>query len=153
MHLFNREAHVERFTAKKAFQHYIEGSGDPVRAPFDQLNTAGVLPTDFQEVRDSIILGPGGYSIDGRLTYTESGENFAVFGDVTLRLQGTLQVQEGGWKFRGTLKAFDDLYDFNPSTHRSFMGELSTAVGRYTPGTPYWIEIRGSRRIYSGGGR
>lgn len=140
-------------TATRAFSHYIGGSGTPLQAPFSQLNTDPVLPSDFSAVRDSILLGPGEYAIDGRLAYTTRGANADIFGDVTLRLQGTLTVEQTGYKFRGNLKAFDDFYDFNPSTHRGFVGEFATAVGRATPGSPYWIEIRGSRRIYAGGAR
>jgi hypothetical protein len=132
--------------------HYLEGGGDPLQIPFGQLDTDGLMPTDFGAFRDAIGQGTGVYSIDGRLVYTERGDNFFIVGDVTLRLQGTLTIQDGGWKFSGSVKAFDDYYDFNPSIHRSFIGELTTAVGNVAPGKPYWIEIRGSRRIYAGGG-
>ena len=55
------------------------------------------------------------------------------------------------FNFRGTLKAFDDVFDFNPSTHRSVLGEAATAVGRAIPGTPFTIEIRGDKSLIDTG--
>jgi hypothetical protein len=49
------------------------------------------------------------------------------------------------------LKCFDDIYDFNKSTHRGIIGELLTAIGRNYNGTTYDIEIRGSKSISGGG--
>jgi hypothetical protein len=89
--------------------------------------------------------------IDNDLPYKETGDNAHLVGNVTLRLQGTLTITEKGYEFRGTLKAWDDPYDFNRSTHRPFIDELKTLFGSLLPGKGFDIEIRGSRRLYAAG--
>ena len=69
-------------------------------------------------------------------------------GNITLRLQGEFKVKPcHEWEFNGTLKSYDDVYDFNASKHRALLGELLTAFGRSTPGTPFDIQIRGAKQI------
>ena len=73
-------------------------------------------------------------------------------GDVSLKLEGRLVIKAGGdWTFTGTMKCFDDLYDFNRSTHRSLAGEILTALGRNTDGKVFWIEIRGAKNVSESG--
>jgi hypothetical protein len=49
------------------------------------------------------------------------------------------------------LKSYDDLYDFNASTHRGIIGETLTKIGASTSGKPYWIEIRGPKEAKQNG--
>ena len=55
------------------------------------------------------------------------------------------------WSFDGTFKSFDDYYDFNKSTHRGWLAEILTALGRNTPGKSHWIEIRGEKPVKENG--
>lgn len=65
-----------------------------------------------------------------------------------MRLQGNLEIKSSGkYQFNGRLKSYDDIYDFNKSPHRSFIGELLTFLGSKTKGTPFYIQIRGERKI------
>lgn len=73
-------------------------------------------------------------------------------GNVSLKLEGTLEIKtDCTWTFAGTLKCFDDLYDFNASTHRSAIGEWLTSIGRETKGKPFYVEIRGEKAITESG--
>ncbi|MBN0273741.1 lipid II-degrading bacteriocin, partial [Pseudomonas aeruginosa] len=55
----------------------------------------------------------------------------------------------GQWSFRGEIRAYDDLYDFNPSNHRTETAEGMTRLGRevgqkFKDTTPYPIGIPGA---------
>jgi hypothetical protein len=139
-------------SAKEAFEHYKGGSGTPKRISFDQVDTSGVSAKDFKAIKD-LLTGkqPGTASVDGKLVLTTSGDNFLMLGNITLRLQGSLSITEKDWSFNGSLKSYDDMYDFNASSHRSVIGELLTTFGRNTEGTPFPIEIRGDKPMVDSG--
>src|SRR5690606_31623943 len=141
-------------TRQSAFDHYKEGSGTPLRIDFADVDTSEVKASSFGKVRSLIADGPTGINqIDDRLAYSTTGEHRYILGNITLRLQGALSLTESGYKFSGTLKAWDDTYDFNRSSHRGLLGEILTTGGRKTPGVPYDIEIRGSKAITEEGSR
>jgi hypothetical protein len=120
---------------------------------FDEIDTSGVRPSQFGQVQAELGRGPRDavLSIDDRLAFSTSGDQALFLGDITLRLQGELAIRsEGTFDFTGTLKSFDDFYDFNRA-NRGFIGEFLTWIGRGTPGTPYWIEIRGAKPIAESG--
>lgn len=150
-------------TAVEASEHYRHGPDDPsnpdlrtpLRISFDDIDTSSVRPSSFPQMVALLSqCEKGEYRIkwrsgDDNLAFSVSNGDTALFlGDVSLKLEGTLKVnQSGDWRFSGTLKCFDDFYDFNPSTHRGLVGETLTAIGRSLFGKPYWIEIRGSKQI------
>jgi Colicin M len=120
---------------------------------FDDIDTRSVRPSQFQQVQDELSRGVRDtvLSIDDRLTFSTSGDQGLFLGDITLRLQGQLSIRGGEtFDFTGTLKSFDDKYDFNRA-NRGLIGEFLTWIGRETPGTPYWIEIRGAKPITESG--
>jgi len=136
-----------------AFEHYRSGDGTPLRMSFDDIDTSRVRPSQFPQVRTQLGRAPrdAALSIDDRLVFATSGDQALFLGDITLRLQGQLATRNGGtFEFSGTLKSFDDFYDFNKA-NRGFIGEFLTWIGRGTPGTPYWIEIRGAKPISESG--
>ncbi|MCG8470039.1 MAG: lipid II-degrading bacteriocin, partial [Gemmatimonadetes bacterium] len=123
--------------AAQALAHFVGGSGAPLTMSFLTVNTSSVRARDFPDV-DAIIGmgGQGTFEIDDRTTLSVPGSQGLVLGNITLSVQGTLTVgceKLCEFNFRGTLKAFDDVFDFNPSTHRSVLGEAATAVGRAIP--------------------
>ena len=71
-----------------------------------------------------------------------------LLGNITLKIEGELTINESGESdFEGVLKSFDDVYDFNASTHRGIIGEVLTLFGRKSEGEPYHIKIRGEKEI------
>lgn len=139
-------------TTLNGLTHYIAGSGTPLDLQFSEINTPNVNATYFPQVQDLLNSGQSGqYIIDTRMPYTTSN-TFEILGNITLRLQGTLTIDESGsWSFNGTLKSFNDVYDFNWSTHRIWWAELLTRAGGLLPGKPYDIDINGAKPLAAGG--
>jgi len=138
---------------REAFQHYREGSGLTLKAPFSQLDV-DVGAEYFKGFRTALAgAEPGNsYAINTVAPFATKGYEAAIFGHVTLRLQGELSVGMGGWwSFDGRISALNDIYDFNPSTHRTLMGEASTWVGSQFKGKPYEIQFIGSKPVYNNG--
>lgn len=83
---------------------------------------------------------------------TSGLNNRAFLLNVTLELNGQLHVSEGGeYSFQGNLSARPDLYDMNPSDHRSTVAEASVTTGRVlgnlVGAKDYRVYITGSRRV------
>lgn len=143
-----------KVTTQSAFEHYEGGSGTALRVNFNDVDTSGVKPSDFNDVKDLISDGQNGlHPINDRMAYSTVGDHKLLLGNITLRLQGNLTLTDGGFGFSGTLKSYDDKYDFNQSTHRGIIGELLTSAGRSTPGAPFPVEIRGAKAIEEHGSR
>ena len=148
-----QDSPVDDLGVGDAFTHYLDGSGRTLKAPFSQLG-ANVGPEYFGGFNDT--LGgafPGeSYHVSANAPFATQGAAAAVFGHVTLHLEGDLAVGSSGWwSFEGKVSALNDIYDFNPASHRSFIGELSTWVGRQFNGTPYEIQFVGYRPVYVNG--
>lgn len=140
-------------TSVGALAHYFGGSGAALSMDFNEINTSRVRVSRFPQVQTELKKGCGSRTtqIDSTSAYSTSGDAAATVGNITLRLQGTLKICGCNWSFEGNLKSFDDLYDFNRSTHRTMPGELSTAIGNIMPGKAYNIRISGEKQIISGG--
>jgi len=90
--------------------------------------------------------------IDDQIRFQTKNDQSLFLGVISLRLQGTLTMyNDCTWSFGGSLKAFDDPFDFNWSTHRSLSAEILTRLGSLLPGKRYLIEIRGSKLILQSG--
>jgi hypothetical protein len=143
--------HCDNPSPVGAFAHYKLGSGKPLTYDFNRINTEGVRPSSFSDVKAAMSSGkPGAVTVDAKLAYQVPGAAGLTLGSITLRAQGTVTtycVDSCVSSFEGTLKAYDDTYDFDKSTHRSQTGEALTTVGRKAGGTPYQIEIKGERTI------
>ena len=134
-----------------ALAHYIGGSGDPLRMSFNEIDTSGVTPSQFPDVKAKL---PSKISVckdekisfgNAKMGFQTSGDQWLYLGRIVLKLQGTLTIKCGcSWEFHGTLKAFDDLYDFDKG-NRTWLAETATTIGRMFPGKPFYIEIRGSK--------
>lgn len=147
------EAAFQNIDSTLAFSHYRGGSGRSLRISFLHIDTSSVRPSQFPAIKKYI--APGKSCLNqtiqienATLPFTTSGDQFYFLGNITLKLEGTLITREDcSWEFKGTLKAFDDLYDFNPSNHRGTFGEILTRLGARSPGTKYYIQIRGEKLI------
>ena len=136
-------------SSAEALAHYRGGTGTALDMDFSEIPTALVLPTDFPAVKAATNSAcfDGTMKIDDRTSFA-SLMKWLTVGNITLRLQGTLMTKcDCSWSFSGYLKSFDDIYDFNASTHRYILGETLTAIGRNIPGKPYDIRIRGAKSI------
>jgi RHS repeat-associated protein len=156
-------------SSKEGYDHYMRGSDDPkdsrMRTPifmlFDDVDTSSVRPTDFSNVRKIIESckkgeccgSPQRTTVDDKISFTTSGDQYLLLGDITLRLQGEIEIDPCTccWNFQGTLKSFDDLYDFNKSTHRKLWAEIITILGGIVKGKPYWFNIRGWKILQNSG--
>jgi hypothetical protein len=149
-------------SSKEALLHFKNGKippknpkyRKPLKMTFSEINTDSVKVGQFPQVKVKLSkCEPGTYQIkwsnsNDNLPFSTSGDQALFLGNISLKLTGTLIIKaDKSWSFNGTLKSFDDLYDFNKSTHRGFIGECLTAMGRNTKGKPFWIEIRGSKKI------
>ncbi|MNJ69465.1 Colicin-M [compost metagenome] len=77
-----------------------------------------------------------------------------TLGNITLRAVGTAVVdKEGNWSFSGAIRAFDDVYDANPSTHRDWLGEKATGFLSKVLQSTYAIKIPGEIPITASGKR
>src|SRR5690606_4622127 len=127
-----------------ALAHFVGRSGKSLTYDFDRVETSSVSPEQFTDVRAALARGQSGTSqIDSKLPFaTES----LALGTITLRLEGELTTScDGGgcdWTFSGTLGAYDDLYDFNRSTHRTKTGEGLTNFGRTMRAGPIRLRSR-----------
>jgi hypothetical protein len=85
-------------------------------------------------------------------TGSNSWHTEAWLGNITLKIEGTVTKNENGTlSFNGGARAYNDVYDANPSTFRDAVGENSTrvlaAVEKYLNAQPYEIAIKGTNVI------
>ncbi|MCI8209018.1 hypothetical protein AUC61_05655 [Pseudomonas sp. S25] len=152
----NRQLSGDYLTAIHALTHAMFGSGEPMDFPLNRTGISVDLSSK-QAFMDAVRQAPVGNStIDQRVshnTYDDSYSTGGALGYITLRAQGELQKsQSGAWILNnGTLKAFDDLFDANSSTHRSGMAELGTAMLRPLIREPFTIRLPGEISVSASG--
>jgi RHS repeat-associated protein len=143
-------------TAAEGYSHYCNGNGATMTLSMAEVGV-NVSAGSFPGVR-----GAGKpcmdatYNINDSRAYTTQGDIWWVLGDVTLRLQGILNTRcDCSFTFAGNMTIDDDRYNFNPSIHRSFLGESATTLGRWggkvCGSTPYTIKFTGSQPINQSG--
>ena len=78
------------------------------------------------------------------VSYKVPGNQYETLGNITMKIEGTLERLNSGWDFTGEVQAFDDFYDFNSDWSRP-KRQILTAAARYDhgPGVPYWLQPRG----------
>jgi hypothetical protein len=132
-----------------ALAHSLYGGGKSMTFPLgniglklDVRNVPSVM-TAIQNARPV-----GTTSIDVSFPYDtakDSSSAWLTLGNITLRVVGKVEKNSSGsWTFKGEVRAFNDRYDANPSTHRSWLGEKLTALLGKFPLTPYEVVISGS---------
>ena len=139
-----------------ALYHYMYGNGRPLTIQMkdirlDNLENHQDMP-DFKVIAKALRhdreteleLAPRSISLP-----VSNLPDKASLGTVTIQLTGTVRLTSPRhWVFQGTIMSPNgDRYDFNPSTHRTDIGEWSTWVGSQIPGIPYPINIEGEQYV------
>ncbi|NER61945.1 lipid II-degrading bacteriocin [Pseudomonas sp. MAFF212428] len=138
-----------------ALAHSISGKGEPVIFPVGSIGLNVKLPS-VRPFMDAVnAKGKGVHKIDVKFTHDvrkDSLQSGWALGNITLRVVGNVKVAEdGAWIFDGELRAYDDLYDANASTHRDWIGESATSFLRSVMQTPYTIKMPGVISVKAGG--
>ena len=131
------------------FAHYISKSGTPARTSLQEISIPTPNWRQIPQLREVLneSCTKAVKHIDTRFPSGTSGLDKLGIGTFTLRLVGDHSSNGSTWAFRGYLKAFQDTYDFNPSTNRSVAAEVSTRVGGLFPGRSFQIKIEGQRGV------
>ncbi|MGB9088410.1 MAG: lipid II-degrading bacteriocin [Pseudomonas farsensis] len=142
-------------TAIHALAHSMYGNGKPVTFPIGNVGLKVNL-NEVSKFTDSLAsYGEGTHHVDVNFAYDVRKDNFSsgwTLGNITLRAVGVVMVDDGGnWSFQGVIRAFDDLYDADPSTHRDWLGEKATGFLSEVMSTPYVITIPGEIPIQASG--
>jgi len=133
--------------------HYLGASAAPRRVNFSEIDTSSVRAADFSAVTAELQKPAQNKDVRIRATlpWSTSGARGLLIGNFRLLLKGIFtHYDDCRWSFDGSLRAFDDRYDFNPAS-RPLIAETLTTLGRKSSGKSYSLEIRGVRRFTESG--
>lgn len=144
-------------TPVAAFGHFLYGNGVSAEANINSLglNLSGTSIPMLESAFVSAPVGRTAIALD-KVPYNTSADSWMTaswLGNITLKIEGTIIKQENGrLSFHGGARAYNDVYDANPSTFRSAVGENATsvlaAVERYLNAKPYEISLQGTNLIF-----
>jgi len=123
--------------------HYFFGGGSDYFLPADEISSelSSVDLTTFPGFQQLLIQNKGErtsiYYLGTKIV-TSLGLNSLGLGVFTVWAEGTVKIDCCDWSFTGILQVHDR-YNFNRSTHRSWINEFSTTIGRQLPGTSFNI--------------
>ncbi len=142
-------------TAIHAFAHSIFGKGEAVTYPIEKIGM-NIDVNGLQAFKDTVKnSGVGSTPVDFRFTRDTMMDGVVpglTLGNITLRTVGVITKNaNGSWTFDGVVRAFDDIYDANPSTHRSLTGEALTSFLSQLSRQSYTVEIPGEIPISTSG--
>ena len=142
---------VTSLTRKSALKRYKDGGGN-VKIPLDDIDFSSLDIRNIKKIRSLLFKGEkGDFDILTKHPFQTTGDEASYLGRVTLKIEGTLTINKGTYVFVGSVKVFDDKYDFNTS-NRGLLGEALTWYGRnFVKGTPYWIRPVGELGIGASG--
>jgi len=151
--VFTRRTHIPLY-----FLKYLFGTdGNPSSIPISNLDTTNVKLSKFPRIRAILDAGkPGTHNIVATHSFeTDFPESYYV-GYVNHNLVGQLTIDKSGrYSFTGTHSAGPDLYNMNPSTHRTDTAETATTVGRTLGSTihdnPFPVYITGTKPFAESG--
>jgi hypothetical protein len=131
-----------------AWANFLWGDGSPRTVNLPDVGLR-IQPNQISPLMDIVGSGAvGTFAINSKFTRDTMLDGIipaSYLGYITLHTTGTLTINSlGAWNYTGTVKAYNDIYDANPSTHRGQLGEISTQVLRHFTGKPYEIEMPGS---------
>lgn len=133
--------------------HYLGRSERPRRVQFSEVDTTGLRITSFPQMVEELRKPPreGKVKILTRRGWSAKGLQSVLIGRFQLVLRGTLTDHgDCRWSFDGSLRAMDDIYNFEESD-RDFIPETLTTIGRNLPGKDYPMEIRGFKVVKESG--
>ncbi|MGF6690433.1 hypothetical protein M2318_000477 [Metapseudomonas resinovorans] len=143
-------------TPMHALAHSFYGKGAPAKFPIENIG----LRVNLKETKEfmnaiSNSRVPGIYAVDVRFAHDTAKDSVAAglaLGNITLRVAGNFtRLSNGGWHFSGVIRAFDDIYDANKSTHRPWIGGRATELLSKIKGQDYSISIPGEVSVSIGG--
>lgn len=130
--------------------HYLGRTEGPIKADFSELGVDEFPAEKFPKLKRALELqqADGKYPFEETAGWqTKSLNSKLSYGRVTLKVTGTITIENGRTSFTGRLSALPDRYDFNPDSSRGFVPNALTWVGSLLPGKPYQIEFSGSRDL------
>lgn len=157
-------------TLSEARGHWQDGNGQAVRVPISAINLQGLASgkefmsspamlragdaiKDFESINDGLSPTSVGVSWTGRddnVSYQTVGGQSTVLGELSMKIEGglTFNSESKRWNFDGTIKFFDDPYDFNFDFTRPLRTALTVAGRLYNgKGETYNIETRGAQKV------
>lgn len=140
-----------------AWAHFLWGNGAPRTVNLASVGLR-IQPNQIDPVMNFVNSGAvGTFSINERFSRDTTLDGIipaAYLGHVTLKTEGTLTIaSSGAWFYDGVVRAYNDVYDANPSDFRGPLGEWSTKVLRHFSGTPYEISMPGEIAVKGNGFR
>ena len=140
-----------------AFAHYLWGNGAERSVNLSNIGL-NISPSEIPAITNIVNSGViGTFPISANFTRDTAKDSIvagAYLGNITLATEGTLTVaSNGSWGYNGVVRAYNDTFDFNPSTHRGPIAEVLTRLGGLYSGTPYSIAIPGQLQIQGSGKR
>lgn len=143
-------------TPVAALGHFLYGHGATAETNINSLglDLSGTAIPMLESALARAPLGLTTISLD-KVPYNTALNSWltaAWLGNITLKIEGTIKKHENGkLSFNGGARAYNDIYDANPSTFRDAIGESSTrvlaAVETYLNAKPYEIAIKGTNVI------
>ncbi|WP_285432711.1 lipid II-degrading bacteriocin [Pseudomonas sp. fls2-241-R2A-110] len=140
-----------------AFGHFLYGNGASAEANINSLglNLSGTSIPMLESAFVNAPVGRTSIALD-KVPYNTSSDSWMTaswLGNITLKIEGVIIKQENGkLSFNGGARAYNDIYDANPSTFRSAIGESATsvlaAVEKYLNAKPYEISLQGTNLIF-----
>lgn len=140
-----------------AIAHYLWGNGEARSVNIANIGLQ-ISPISIPSVAQIVNAGVvGSFPISGKFTHNTEDYNIitgSYLGSITLKTEGIVTVSSNGsWTYNGVVRAYDDKYDFNLSTHRGVIGEALTRLGARYSGKEYGISIPGQIDIKGSGKR
>ncbi|WP_419712920.1 lipid II-degrading bacteriocin [Pseudomonas sp. NFX224] len=143
-------------TPVAAFGHFLYGKGAAAETNINNLGLK-LSGTKIPMLESAFARSPMGQTtitLD-RVPYNTGSSSWHTeswLGNITLKIEGTVTKHESGkLSFNGGARAYNDVYDANPSTFRDAIGENSTrvlaAVEKHLNAQPYEIAIKGTHII------
>ena len=145
----NRTLSGGSLTPFHALAHAITGGGVSISFPIANIGlnvNLSTIPLVMDAIRNGIPVGTS--PVDVSFPYDvgkDSNAAWLTLGNITLRVVGSVtKAENGAWIFAGEIRAFNDVYDANPSSHRTWLGESLTTLLGEIPLTPYEVVIGGA---------
>lgn len=151
----NRVLSGSPLTPIHAYAHTLYGRGQPLTYPLESIGLK-VTMNDVKGFEQAVLsAGVGTTPVDIRFTRDTLQDGVAqglTLGTITMRAVGAIHKDaSGAWIYDGVFRAFDDIYDANPSTHRDLTGEIATGVLDSIMGQSYSIKMPGEIPVTASG--